>query len=147
MLLRRSLAALGMTLLLLAPAAHAAKCPEFSGGPQPEWITRNTAPAGYYTGVGQAQKGALSITDQMNLAKQAALRDLAGGIRVAVRSELNLRETATGAAGKMQSRTEAESLTQTRVEAELADVEADETWMDAKACVIWVRVKVSAAAV
>ena len=136
-----------LALALLAPAAHAAKCPEFTGGPQPEWITRNTAPAGYYTGVGQAQKGALSITDQMNLAKQAALRDLAGGIRVAVRSELNLRETATGAAGKMQSRTEAESLTQTRIDAELADVEADETWMDAKACVIWVRVKVSAAAV
>ncbi len=137
-----------MTLaLLLAPAAHAARCPEFTGGPQPDWVTRNVAPEGYYAGVGQAQKGRGSITDQMNLAKQAALRDLVGGIRVAVRSELNLRETATGEAGKLQTRTEAESVTQTRIEAELADVQADETWMDAKACVIWVRVKVAEASV
>ena len=139
-----------LALALLAPAAqtaHAAKCPEFSGGPQPEWVTRNAAPAGYYTGVGQAQKGLLGITDQMNLAKQAALRDLAGGIRVSVRSELNLRETATGAPGRLQARTEVDSQTQTRIDAELAGVEADETWMDAKACVIWVRVKISEAAV
>ena len=136
-----------LALTLLAPAAHAAKCPEFSGGPQPAWVTRNVAPDGFYTGVGQAQNGALSLTDQMALAKQAALRDLAGGIRVAVRSELNLRETATGTGGALQSRTEVDSQTQTRVEAELADVQADETWMDAKACVIWVRVKVAAAAV
>jgi len=144
----RFLASLGMTLgLLLAPAAHAARCPEFTGGPQPEWVTRNTAPAGYLTGVGQAQKGLLAITDQMNLAKQAALRDLAGSIRVSVRSELNLRETATGAPGQLQARTEVDSQTQTRIDAELAGVEADETWMDPKACVIWVRVKISEATV
>jgi len=136
-----------LALALLSPNAYAAKCPEFRGGPQPEWVTRNVAPEGYYTGVGQAQKGSLSITDQMALAKQAALRDLAGGIRVAVRSELNLRETATGTGGALQGRTEVESQTQTRVEAELAGVEADETWMDAKACVVWVRVKVAEAAV
>lgn len=137
-----------LALALLSPAAHAAKCPEFrDGGPQPEWVTRNVAPEGYYTGVGQAQKGQLSLTDQIALAKQAALRDLAGGIRVAVRSELNLRETAAGTGGALQSRTEVESQTQTRVEAELADVEADATWMDARACVVWVRVKVAEAAV
>jgi hypothetical protein len=156
--MKESLAALGMTparalalalalALAPAPAAQAAKCPEFKASPQPEWVTRNLAPEGYYTGVGQAQKGLLPLNDQMALAKQAALRDLAGGIRVSVRSELNLRETATGTAGAMQGRTEVESQTQTRVEAELADVEADETWMDARACVIWVRVKVAAAAV
>jgi hypothetical protein len=133
--------------LLLSPAAHAAKCPEFTGGPQPEWVTRNVAPEGYYTGVGQAQKGQLPLNDQMALAKQAALRDLAGSIRVSVRSELNLRETAQGAGGNLQSRTEVESQTQTRVEQELAGVEADETWMDAKACVIWMRVKIAAAEV
>lgn len=137
-----------LALVLLAPAAHAARCPEFAGGPQPEWVTRNVAPEGYYTGVGQAQKGQLPLNDQMALAKQAALRDLAGSIRVSVRSELNLRETAqTGPGGQLQSRTEAESQTQTRVEQELAGVEADETWMDAKACVIWVRVKIPEAAV
>jgi hypothetical protein len=146
--MKGSLVALGLAFVLLSPAAHAAKCPEFrDGGPQPEWVTRNVAPEGYYTGVGQAQKGLLSLTDQIALAKQAALRDLAGGIRVAVRSELNLRETATGTGGALQSRTEVESQTQTRVDAELAGVEADATWMDAKACVVWVRVKVSQAAV
>jgi tetratricopeptide (TPR) repeat protein len=140
-----------LALLLLSPAAHAApskqSCPEFSGGPQPEWVTRNVAPEGWYTGVGQAQKGLLPLNDQMALAKQAALRDLAGSIRVSVRSEFNLRETATGTGGAMQSRTDVESKTQTSVDQELAGVEADETWMDAKACVIWVRVKVAAAAV
>jgi hypothetical protein len=136
-----------LALAVLSPAAHAAKCPEFTGGPQPEWVTRNVAPAGYYTGVGQAQKGLLALNDQMALAKQAALRDLAGSIRVSVRSELNLRETAQGTGGALQSRTEVESQTQTRVEQELAGVEADETWMDPKACVIWVRVKVTDAAV
>lgn len=136
-----------LALVLVAPAAHAAKCPEFTGGPQPEWVTRNVAPDGYYTGVGQAQKGQLPLNDQMALAKQAALRDLAGSIRVSVRSELNLRETAQGTGGDLQSRTEVESQTQTRVEQELAGVEADETWMDAKACVIWVRVKIAAAEV
>jgi len=132
---------------LLSPAAEAAKCPEFRGGPQPEWVTRNAAPAGYYTGVGQAQKGLLALNDQMALAKQAALRDLAGSIRVSVRSELKLRESAQGVDGKLQSRTEVESQTQTTVAAELADVQADETWMDARACVIWVRVKVEEAIV
>lgn len=137
-----------LALALVAPAAHAAKCPEFTGGPQPEWVTRNVAPEGYYTGVGQAQKSQLPLNDQMALARQAALRDLAGSIRVSVRSELNLRETAqTGDGGKLQGRTEVESQTQTRVEQELAGVEADETWMDAKACVIWVRVKISQAEV
>jgi len=133
--------------VVFSPVAHAAKCPEFSGGPQPEWVTRNVAPEGYYTGVGQAQKGLLALNDQMALAKQAAVRDLAGGIRVSVRSELKLRETAQGEGGKLQTRTEVESSTQTSTEAELADVRADETWMDAKACVIWVRVKVAEAAV
>lgn len=136
-----------LALALASPAAHAAKCPEFTGGPQPDWVTRNVAPEGYYTGVGQAQKGRLPLNDQMALAKQAALRDLAGSIRVSVRSELNLRETAQGSGGDLQSRTEVESQTQTRVEQELAGVEADETWMDAKACVIWVRVKIAAAEV
>ena len=132
---------------IAAPAAHAAKCPEFSGGPQPEWVTRNVAPAGYYTGVGQAQKGLLALNDQMALAKQAALRDLAGGIRVSVRSELKLRESAQGTGGKLQTTTDVESNTQTNTEIELADVRPDETWMDAKACVIWVRVKVEEAVV
>jgi hypothetical protein len=137
-----------MTLgLLLAPAAHAAKCPEFTGGPQPEWVTKNTAPEGWYTGVGQAPKGLLALNDQMALAKQAALRDLAGGIRVSVRSELNLRETATGSDGKLQTTTDVRSDTQTRTEIELADVRPDETWMDPNACVIWVRVKVEEAVV
>ncbi len=140
-------ALLALALLAAVPAAHAAKCPEFSGGPQPEWVTRNVAPEGYYTGVGQAQKSLLALNDQMALAKQAALRDLAGGIRVSVRSELNLRESAQNTDGKTQSRAEVDSQTQTRIDAELAGVEADETWMDAKACVIWVRVKISAAAV
>jgi hypothetical protein len=145
--MKGSLAALGVTLAAALAPAHAAKCPEFrDGGPQPEWVARNVAPEGYYTGVGQAQKGQLPLTDQVALAKQAALRDLAGSIRVSVRSELNLRETATGAGGALQSRTEVDSRTQTRVDAELADVEADATWMDARACVVWVRVKVSEAA-
>jgi len=136
-----------LALALLAPAAHAAKCPEFTGGAQPEWVTRNVAPEGYYTGVGQAQKGLLALNEQMALAKQSALRDLAGGIRVSVRSELNLRETAQTVGGQLQSRTDVESRTQTSTEAELADVQADETWMDAKGCVIWVRVKVEEAVV
>ncbi|MGH8481449.1 MAG: hypothetical protein ACRES8_03205, partial [Nevskiaceae bacterium] len=55
-----------LALALLSPATHAAKCPEFrDGGPQPEWVTRNVAPEGYYTGVGQAQKGQLPLNDQM----------------------------------------------------------------------------------
>lgn len=136
-----------LALALLSPAAHAAKCPEFTGGPPPEWVTRNVTPPGFYTGIGQAQKGQLPLNDQMALARQAALRDLAGSIRVSVRSELNLRETAQGTGGNLQSRTEVESQTQTRVEQELAGVEADETWMDAKGCVIWVRVKIAEAAV
>jgi hypothetical protein len=142
----RALLALAL-LASAAPAAHAAKCPEFTGGPQPEWVTRNAAPAGTYTGVGQAQKGLLALNDQMALAKQAALRDLAGSIRVSVRSELNLRESAQSVDGKTQSRTDVVSSTQTSTEIELADVRPDETWMDAKGCVIWVRVKVEEAVV
>jgi PAS domain-containing protein len=142
----RALLALAL-LASAAPAAHAAKCPEFTGGPQPEWVTRNVAPAGFYTGVGQAQKGLLALNDQMALAKQAALRDLASGIRVSVRSELNLRESAQSVDGKTQSRTDVVSSTQTNTEIELADVRPDETWMDARGCVIWVRVKVEEAVV
>src|SRR6185295_17269256 len=57
-------------------------------------------------------------------------------------------ETAqTGADGKLQNRTDVESKTQTNTEIELADVQADETWMDSKACVIWVHVKVEEAVV
>jgi hypothetical protein len=137
-----------MTLALALPTVvHAAKCPEFTGGPQPEWVTRNVAPEGYYTGVGQAQKGLLALTDQMALAKQAALRDLAGSVRVSVLSELKLRETAQGSGGKLATTTDVESNTQTSTEIELADVQPDETWMDAKGCVIWVRVKVEEAVV
>jgi hypothetical protein len=145
--MKGSLAALGVTLAAALAPAHAAKCPEFrDGGPQPEWVARNVAPEGYYTGVGQAQKGQLPLTDQVALAKQAALRDLAGSIRVSVRSELNLRESAQSVDGKTQSRTDVVSSTQTSTEIELADVRADATWMDARACVVWVRVKVSEAA-
>lgn len=143
-------AAAALALLLSGPPALAARCPEFAGGPQPEWVTRSVAPQGYYTGVGQAQRSAqapLPLPDLVALAKQAALRDLAGGIRVSVRSELNLRESAQGSDGRLETRTEVESTTQTRTEAELAGVEADETWMDGRRCVVWVRVKVAEAAV
>lgn len=131
----------------LASPAQAARCPEFQRSPQPGWVTHNVSPEGWYTGVGQAQKGALNLTDQVALAKQAALRDLAESIRVSVRSELNLRETAQGQDGKLAARTEVESQTQTRTHAELADVQADETWMDAASCAVWVRVKVEDAVV
>ncbi len=133
--------------LLGAPPAHAARCPDLKASPQPEWVTHNAPPAGYYTGVGQAQKGLLNLTDQVAQAKQAALRELAGSIRVSVRSELNLRETAKGENGKLATQTEVESSTQTRIEQDLADVQADETWMDAKSCAVWVRVKVAEASV
>lgn len=136
-----------LAVLAAASPAQAARCPEFTKSPQPEWVTRNVPPEGYYTGVGQAQKGALAINDQMALAKQAALRDLAGSIRVSVRSELQLKESAQGSGGKLQSQTQFESSTETRTEAELANVQADEVWMDAKGCVIWVRVKVEEAVV
>lgn len=129
-----------------APAL-AAKCPDFQQTPRPDWVTRTAPPVGTYVGVGQAQKGLLNLTDQMAQAKQAALRELAGSIRVAVRSELNLRETAKGENGKLATRTEVESSTQTRIEQELADVQADETWMDAKSCTVWVHVSVAEAAV
>ena len=143
----RATAAATLAAALLAAPAHAARCPDFPRSPQPDWVTHNVPPAGWYTGVGQAQHGSLNLTDQVALAKQAALRDLAGSIRVSVRSELNLRESAEGQDGKLASRTQVESTTQTSTAAELADVQADEVWMDAGSCTVWVRVKVEEAVV
>lgn len=131
-------AALAGGLLCLGSPAMA-DCDYAQKSPRPAWVAGASTLEGFYTGVGQAEQGKLDITQQIDLAKQAALRDLTNSIRVNVKTEFSISES-LGDGGAQQSAT---SSTQTSSTLQLSDVRTDEMWTDASTCALWLRVKVA----
>jgi hypothetical protein len=146
------MSALRTTLLiassLLAGAAGAASCDFLPEAPQPGWTTQPPTIAGRYAGVGVAERARKSDFAQLReLSRQAALRDLAQGIEVSVRSALSVEVTSrSGTAGELTQQ-DVKQITETTTEVALKDVTADEQWLDRKRCMLWTLVSVPNAVV
>lgn len=127
-----------------SPAVQA-KCDFLAKAPQPAWVSGSQAQADRYTGVGQADEQD-SVRKQLELAKQAAIRELASNIEVSVRNDLTVSETLkTGE--EAISDLQIESITRSTTDVSLAGVEVDGSWLDRKRCVLWVLVSVDKAEV
>lgn len=132
-------------LLAMATSTAQAKCDFLAKAPRPDWVSGSQAQADRYTGVGQAGEQD-SVRQQLELAKQAAIRDLASNIEVSVRNDLTVSETLKTGSEPI-TEMQIESITRSTTDVSLAGVEVDGSWLDRKRCVLWVLVSVDKAEV
>ena len=146
-MLRKSLFIVLLSFGLIANV-YSESCDFLPPAMQPEWTFDSPAIEGYYVGVGLAESEDVSANEQIELARQSALGDLANSISVSVRSSLSVdvKQSSSFFGGDDVDKN-VRQLTETIAETSLKDVEVDSTWLDRKRCIVWVRVKVSRAIV
>lgn len=137
--------AAAIAMLMAVCATAQAKCDFLAKAPQPDWVSGSQSQADRYTGVGQADEQD-SVRKQLELAKQAAIRDLASNIEVSVRNDLTVSETLKTGSEPI-TEMQIESITRSTTDVSLAGVEVDGSWLDRKRCVLWVLVSVDKAEV
>lgn len=131
-------------LFLQVPVAvFADSCDFLPPSPQPSWTFDSPAIDGFYTGVGLAEEDDEGADAQIEKARQSAVADLASSIQVSIRSSLRVEITQQDD----DVDRDIEQLTETITNTSLQDVQVDETWLDRRRCIVWVRVKVSRAAI
>ena len=128
--------------LALPGQGIAAKCDFLPKQERPDWVSKPVELPGFYTGVGLAEKGGLSAAEQIKVARQNALQDMAGGIKVSVKDTLLVKEALRSSGSDTTSEKNVESVTQTVTEQSLEQVQVDQTWLDQDKCIVWIRVKV-----
>lgn len=129
-------------MLVLSNAALAASCDFLPKEPQPDWVSAPTEVPGFYTGIGLSEQGNLKAHEQIKVAKQNALQDLASSIKVSVKDKLLVKEALRSSGGSSSSEKDVESVTETVTNQSLEQVKVDKVWLDQDKCIVWTRVKV-----
>ena len=133
--------------LLASTPVAAARCEEDGRREKPAWIEKAEPIEGFYAGIGVSERGELSLSQQRDLARQSALRDLVSGIEVFVRSELRMEETTGGGADGLASKVDYRAVTEAAATALLSDAKVRDTWTDPDSCALWLRIVAPQAAV
>lgn len=122
---------------------HSESCDFLPPAVQPDWTFESPAIEGYYVGVGLAESYGIGADEQIEQARQSALNDLSSSIEVSVRSSLSVDIKEKKSGGRSLVDSDVRQITETITDTSLKDVEVDETWLDRKRCIVWVRVKIS----
>ncbi|MGJ8669167.1 MAG: LPP20 family lipoprotein [Oceanococcus sp.] len=121
----------------LVQQAAAANCTGADGRPEPDWLVSSEPVPGFYTGTGVAEKADISFSQQRQLARQNALKDLGSSIEVLVRSRLQITDTSSS---QGQTQSDFESISEAVSEVLLADIKIVDSWVDSTSCTLWMQV-------
>lgn len=125
------------------PDVYSQSCDFLPPAIQPEWTYESPGIKGYYVGVGLAESNGQGADEQIELAKQSALNDLASGIKISVRNSLTVGIRQKKLGDETITEQDVQQITETLIDTSLQDVQVDSTWLDRKRCIVWIRVKVA----
>ena len=142
---QRTLLRLACCAVLLTANPAWSACSAGKATAEPAWISApNAGASGYFYGVGVADIDKdTPLAQARQLAQTRAGADAAQAIQANVKSEIRSTEGKDSEAGRTVLRNQFEAIAQVSSTLSLRAMQASEQWIDAGACRIWVRVRVS----
>ena len=132
-----------LLLILTSQNIFASNCNFLPEVAQPQWINGNPNVDGYHVGIGLSEREDNNSQQQIEAARQSALKNLTSNIEVSIKQDMVISEQVTEDDIVKTAKKEIKSITKIFSNASLKNVETDEMWLQRDNCVVWVRIKVS----
>ena len=131
-----------LLLILTSQNIFANSCDFLPETEQPQWINGNPNINGYHVGVGLSEREDKNSQQQIEAARQSALKNLTSNIEVSIQQDMVISEQVTEDDVITTAKKEVKSITKIFSNASLKNIETDEMWLQRDNCVVWVRIKV-----
>jgi len=115
----------------------------------PDWVVGDNHLAGYYVGIGQAEKKHADSHPEeiIQHARSMALDNLAQNIQVNIKSELKVSSIHNEDNHRITFSESIQSDVLTNANITISNIHQDDLWLDQKQCIVWIRLKVKQSSV
>lgn len=132
-----------LLFLLTSQNIFANNCDFLPDVAQPQWINGNPNIDGFHVGVGLSEREDKNSQQQIEAARQSALKNLTSNIEVSIQQDMVISEQVTEDDATTTAKKEIKSITKIFSNASLKNIETDEMWLQRDNCVVWIRIKIT----
>lgn len=132
-----------LLVLLASNYAFASECDFLPEAQKPLWIDGDPSISGFYVGVGVSREVNGDAQQQIETARQSALKNLSNNIEVSIQQDMLITEQVSEEEANTTAKKEVKSITKIVSGASLRNIKTDEVWLDRKHCLVWTRIKIA----